>query len=304
MRLFAFLILVYTPFLGQAQDPDQQPYWMRYTFVEDTAPLIPLSGQYTVIRLGRGHHWTYYDPSQRGGFEDNDTLEIGPLFKGDDPLFRVTNSRGSGGRPDERLRVVRGLDTMDIYLPGMEAEWRSERDAFCKHAPCDRLPPALIPFRPGYHLRYWTIYGTDPAPRSVMRSYTDGGFSKLWREAVAADRLIPERLKDTMRYDVELMTRTIAEIEALPADAETWVMRSWYHKTHLLKLPVLGEETVYLISGGTAAGLYNVPLNLRHHSRAEEATKEWLDVSAWPPGDYNVIVEAGAINKTFTLKLR
>lgn len=304
MRLLAFLSLVCSPCIGQAQDPDQQPYWLRYTFVEDTAPLVPLRGTYEVIRMGRGHYWTYYDPTYRGGFEDYDTLTLGPLFRGDGPPFLVTNSRGSGGRPDERLRVIRGRDTMDVYLPGLEAEWHSERDAFCKHVPCERLPPALITFRPGYHLRYGSIYGTDSLQRPVMRSYADGGFAKLWRQAVAEDRLIPERLKDTMRYEMELMTHTIADTTALPPDAQTWVMRSWYHKTHLVKLPALGDETVYLISGGTAAGLYNVPVNMRRHFRAEEQPEQWLDVSAWAPGDYTVIVEGGGANKAFTLKLR
>ncbi|MBL0036682.1 MAG: hypothetical protein IPP26_13260 [Flavobacteriales bacterium] len=108
---------------GQHLDPDQQPYWTRYTFVEDSAVLVPLKGDYQVFYLQSGMWWTYMPPDHRIHGLPEKGLRLQPVFSAELPKFQATPARGTE-QPEVKVVVVREQDTMVVtlstYYQGMD----------------------------------------------------------------------------------------------------------------------------------------------------------------------------------------
>lgn len=107
---------------AQPLDPDKNPYFTRYTIVEDSDQLTPLAGKYVVhfIQLGTYRTVTYPEEAILGLPEKS--LRLQPMFGAGYPMFLATPARGTDP-PDAKLVVLRGQDTKIVeimaYYPGM-----------------------------------------------------------------------------------------------------------------------------------------------------------------------------------------
>ena len=201
MRHVLALILLFSlrPVYAQRLDPDQNPYWTRYTFVEDSDILTPLAGEHTVYFVQRGMYWSYTDPTEPLLGLPESCMRLQPVFGAGIPTFKATPARGTDS-PDAKLVVLRGQDTMIVeimaYYPGM-GSLVNER---CKAMDCVRRPPVVLPFRPGRYHPDGHAYGYDtsrgPDPRTVELTEQ---FDALWRKAMKEDRVILQLNTDTCR---------------------------------------------------------------------------------------------------------
>jgi hypothetical protein len=180
-----------------AQDPDQNPYWTRYTIVEDSDQLTPLKGKYVVHFIQRGRYWTAADPEEPILDLPEKSMPLQPVFGAGYPTFQATPARGTE-QPDAKLVVLRGLDTMIVEIMAYYPRMGSLVNERCKHLDCARRPPIVMPFRPGRYHPDGHAYGYDmnrgPDPRTV--ELTDQ-FDALWKKAMKADHVIPQLNTDT-----------------------------------------------------------------------------------------------------------
>ena len=58
----ALLELLASSLHAQRLDLDQNPYWARYTLVEDSDTLVPLTGDYHVYYIQSGMWWSMIQP--------------------------------------------------------------------------------------------------------------------------------------------------------------------------------------------------------------------------------------------------
>lgn len=300
MRRCSFLITLCLAFTARAQDPDRNVFWLRYVIVEDSSVLVPLRGTYTVELLQRGQWWQYMPPDAPGGF-DAEPLRLRPLFGEGHPTFLATPARGMEA-PDERLRVVRGTDTMQVYLPNHAGVWKDGIEARCKAMPCERRPPVVLVFRKGLFFGGYPLdANAGESPAALSPATLTAQFDAVWARAAAQGSVVPEHNTDTCRYELQ-----VAPDLDVPGTVNTdaWVLRSPYCGTHLLHFPAQGTQTAYAISGGTAADLGTSAYQGRVAFNIGEEEKQWLDVTALPAGDYTISLLACGNGGTFVLKLR
>ncbi len=292
---------------AQRLDPDQNPYWARYTLVEDSSVLVPLIGDYRVYYIQSGMWWNMIQPQYPIRELPRDNMRLLPLFGSGTPVFMATPARGLD-YPDVRLVVVRELDTMVVelstYLPHASYDV-SDR---CMRTDCTRRPPVVLPFRPGRFLANGAPYEPDgaanPDPRTAELT---SQFDELWGREMKGARVIPQLNTDTCRYEPDVAADLDVPDTTLGSqgrNTDVWLMRSYYCGTHLAKFPAWGTETAYTITGGPGSGVDTSGKGAQLHFFLQEQEKQWLDLTGWPPGDYTVSLVACGNGGSFILKLR
>jgi len=305
MRCLLLLALLITQdLLAQHPDPDQQPYWTRYTFVEDSSVLVPLKGAYQVYYIQEGHWWNFM-PSQYPVVPRPEVLvRMRPLFDAPLPVFTATPARGKD-KPDVKVVVVRGLDTMvvelSVYYPPMPAYERSTiREG-------ERRPPVVIPFRKGRFLPTGIQYAKDYYTTEEGQSTVDARtvdlteqFDALWKKAMKDEAVIPQLNTDTCHQEV-LVPADLQLPETKYRDV--WVLRSPYCGTHFVHFPLWGNRTSYTITFHPyQSDQQKEPVTL--DTDARDDVNYWLDISDWPVGDHAVQLIGDGNSGTFTLMLR
>ncbi|HRH37874.1 MAG TPA: hypothetical protein PK760_05985, partial [Flavobacteriales bacterium] len=289
---------------AQRPDPDQQPYWTRYTFVEDSNVLVPLKGAYQVYYIQEGQYWSYLPPQYPVVPMLDDEVRMRRLFDATLPAFTATPARGKDA-PDVKVVVVRALDTMvvelSVYYP---PDPSYERPAIRAG---ERRPPVVIPFRKGRFLPTGSRCDRDYYSAEEGNSTVDARtvtltkqFDALWKKAMKEEAVIPQLNTDTCRQEV-----------AVPADLDlpgtkyrdAWVLRSPYCGTHLVHFPLWGTQTAYTITFHPyKSDQQKEPVTL--DTDARDDVIYWLDISDWPIGDHTVQLIGDGNNGTFTLMLR
>jgi hypothetical protein len=285
---------------AQPVDPDQNPYWTRYTFVEDSSALVPLKGDYRVYYIQSGMWWSYMVPEYPMRDLTATSMRLLPLFAGDRPAFMATPARGLD-YPQVRLVVVRGLDTMVVELTTYFYGMSSQVADRCERTDCRRRPPVVLPFRPGRYIGNGAPFGPDgaanPDPRTTELTAL---FDALWRDAMEADGVIPQLNTDTCHREVQV-----------PADLhlpetkyrDVWLLRSPYCGTHFVNFPLWGAKTAYTITFNPyQPDQSKEPVTL--DTDARDDVNYWLDISDWPVGDHTVVLVGDGNSGTFTLMLR
>lgn len=305
MRCLVILALLITQDLcAQRPDPDQQPYWTRYTFVEDSSVLVPLAGAYKVYYVQAGQHWTYSPTQYPVVPQPEEMLRMRPLFSAPLPVFTATPARDKD-KPDVKVVVVRGVDTMvvelSVYYPPMKEYDRPTINAG------ERRPPVVIPFRKGRFLPTGIRYGKDYYTTEEGQSTIDARtvdlikqFDALWKKAMNEERVIPQLNTDTCHQEV-LVPADLQLPETKHRDV--WLLRSLYCGTHLVHFPLWGNKTSYTITFHP----YQIdeqrePVILDADERDD--VNYWLDISDWPVGDHSVELVGDGNSGTFALKLR
>ncbi|MBP7513267.1 MAG: hypothetical protein KA791_01890 [Flavobacteriales bacterium] len=296
------LFLVFFVLLGNAhaQDPDQNPYFTRYTIVEDSDQLTPLAGTYVVHFIQRGTYWTYMDAMEPILGLPEKGMRIQPVFGAGYPALLATPARGID-KPDAQLVVLRGQDTMFVdlrsYYPGM-GSLVNER---CERMDCTRRPPVVLPFRKGrYHpdgvvLGYHMDRASDPRTDALTEQ-----FDALWKKAMKEESVVPQLNSDTCRQ--ELVLPPDVEPNRTPM-RDSWLMRSPYCGTHLVLFPSMGTGTDYTIT--FVPYLPEQKKDPVHvHVPLGDHTEGLVDVSDWPVGDHQVRRSAEGREESFTLKFR
>ncbi|MBL7937769.1 MAG: hypothetical protein JNL43_00300 [Flavobacteriales bacterium] len=292
---------------GQAQrlDPDQQPYWTRYTFVEDSDALVPLKGDYRVYYIQHGMWWNmmalHYPVIPRADEE----VRLRPLFGMGYPSLKATPARGKD-HPDVKVVVVRGADTMVVELSVYYRARGGEVEERCRTMDCARRPPVVIPFRRGRYLPTGTEFGKEYYASDDAEDNLDARtvsltkqFDALWKKAMKEELVVPQLNTDTCRQEIPVP----ADLDLPGTFRDVWVMRSSYCGKHYVHFPLWGTRTEYMITFNPyRPNEAREPVTL--DTRTLEDVDYWLDISDWPVGDHPVRLLACDNGGTFTLKLR
>lgn len=246
--LFSFLFLLGSTY-AQQLDPDQQPYWTRYTFVEDSSVLVPLKGDYHVYYLQSGMWWTYMPPDHRIHGLPEKGLRLQPVFRSDLPKFQATPARGTE-QPDVKVVVVRERDTMVVTLSSYYQGMGSLVNERCKKLDCTRRPPVVLRFRPGLYfpngrsLDQDTERIGDPLTTSLTEQ-----FDALWKKAMKEDLVVAQTNTDTCAQELVVPSELdLSDTTGIPRQLEVWLLRSPYCGTHFVRFPAWGTQTEYIIT--------------------------------------------------------
>lgn len=302
MRIAVLLLCSLGALAAHAQrlDPDQQPYWTRYTFVEDSADLVPLQGDYRVYYLSSGMWWTMMTPVYPIKDLPEASIRMRPLFVTGLPAFSATPARGVDA-PEVRLVVVRQQDTMVVELSTYWSPMPYRPDDRCKRTDCTRRPPVIMPFRPGRYIANGSRYGPDAgALRDARTEELTDRFDVLWGKAMKNARVIPQLNTDTCRQVVYLPP-ALEHPETAMRDA--WLLRSPYCGKHFVHFPFWGSGSTYKITFVPYLLDQKKDPVLLDTSPLDDVNY-WLDVSDWPIGDHPVEVTGTDSSATFILKLR
>lgn len=285
---------------GQHLDPDQQPYWTRYTFVEDSAVLVPLKGDYQVFYLQSGMWWTYMPPDHRIHGLPEKGLRLQPVFSAELPKFQATPARGTE-QPEVKVVVVREQDTMVVTLSTYYQGMGSLVNERCKKMDCTRRPPVVLPFRPGlYFPNGRSLYQDTESIGDPLTTSLTEQFDALWKKAMKEGRVVPQLNTDTCQQ--ELVLPPDPEPNRTPM-RDAWVLRSPYCGTHLVHFPLKGSRCTYNITFiPYSPGKDMDPVTL--DTSALDDVNYWLDITDWPIGDHPVRLVADGVEESFTLKLR
>ncbi|MBL7985407.1 MAG: hypothetical protein JNM91_10435, partial [Flavobacteriales bacterium] len=289
---------------AQMPDPDRQPFWTRYTFVEDSSVLVPLSGAYRVYYVQQGQWWSMPLNSPLFTLKAEDELRMRPLFDAPFPAFTATPARDKDA-PDVKVAVVRGLDTMVVELSVyFTPDPAYERPAIRAG---ERRPPVVIPFRKGRFLPTGSRCDKDYYPDEEGKSTIDARtialtkqFDALWKKAMQKEAVIPQLNTDTCHQVVAIPDNLDMRAES---HRDVWLVRSPYCGTHFVHFPLRGAKTAYTITFHPyQPDQRKEPVILDADERDE--VNYWLDISDWPVGDHPVQLTGDGISCTFTLKLR
>lgn len=308
MRALIFLLVITGTLSVQAQrlDPDQQPYWTRYTFVEDSDTLVPLKGEYHVYDIQEGMWWNMIPFHHPVVPKSNEEMRLQPLFGSGFPALKATPARGRD-HPDVKVVVVRDRDTMIVELSVYYRARGGEVDERCARMDCRRRPPMVLPFRPGRYLptgfplskAYYALDDPDEQRDARTTSLTQQ-FDALWTKAMKEELVIPQTNTDTCRQEVIVP----ADLD-LPGTVyrDAWILRSPYCGRHFVHFPLWGTQTSYTITFNPYyADQTKEPVTL--DTSALDDVNYWLDITDWPIGDHPVQLLACGNGGTFTLKLR
>lgn len=295
---------------GQRLDPDQNPNWTRYTFVEDSSTLVPMKGDYQVYYIQSGMWWNMLPLHFPVVPSPEEEVRLLSVFGEGFPALLATPARGRD-YPDVKVVAVRDVDTMVVELSVYYEHRGSEVHDRCAHLDCRRRPPVVLPFRKGRYLANGRPFAKDRILTGDAENKDDERtatlteqFDVLWARAMKEDRVIPQLNTDTCRYEVAVAGDLDVPDTCGVRNTDLWLMRSYYCGTHLARFPGWGTETAYTITGGPGSGVDTSGKGAHLHFSRQEEEKQWLDLTGWPPGDYTVSLVACGNGGSFILKLR
>lgn len=308
--LIAFIMVAVQDAFAQRSAPDQNPYWARYAFVEDTTVLVPLQGEYRVYYIQSGMWWNMFSLDHPVTPTPEEEVHLQRLFGPGYPALQATPARGRD-LPDVKVLAIRGADTMIVELSVHYQRRGSEVDERCANMDCRRRPPFVLPFRHGRYLanghafKKEYILAEDPENLDDERTAVlTTQFDALWTKAMKEDHVLPQVNTDTCRYTVDVAADLDMPDSTHRRSTDVWLLRSPYCATHLAHFPAWGTETKYTIEGGPGSGVDTSGQEAVLHSIGKRAEQLSLDVTSWPPGDYSVTLVACSNGGSFLLKLR
>jgi len=281
MRPLLLTVLVASSFVTHAQFNEFTGHY-TYAFIEDSSTLIPLQGTYTVEHLARGQNWFYRDPRTPVNYPGERMIQK-PLFDiGGAPLM-IAEVRKDYSTTDQKLRVVRGSDTLIVDQGPSRAEERMlSRTAILGAPP---RPPLLLQFRKG-----WFDLG-ELLEEPVNVALTER-FDALWK----SHRTEVPALFDTARYEFPLETDGL-RIGPL----EIPIMRDPNYAKHLLHFPASGPGVYFELYRQDSLGVDEPAMSLRVEMTADGETGKWVDVTDLRYGKYTTYLKWGKVESVFYL---
>ena len=255
----------------------------NYAFIEDSSALVPLKGAYQVEYLGRGRLWSYMDPRTPVDYPGERKPLKQMIAIGKATLMLVELGKDYLNT-DQKLRVVRGRDTMIVDLNGYgySEELMRARTANVGGRP---RPPVLVPFRKGwFDLR--SLVTEPPIPALTER------YDALWK----AERTTVLALFDTARYEFSLETDGLRV-----GPLQIPIMRDPNYETHLLHFPPSGPGTHFELYRQDSLGVTDAIMSLRVDMPANGETGQWVDITHLPYGKYTTHLLWGDNRSTFYL---
>ena len=306
MRLTCLLLLLITlrPVFAQRSDLDQNPYFTRYTIVEDSDQLTPLAGKYVVHFIQRGRYWTVTQHELPILALPEKGMRLQPVFGAGYPTLLATPARGTDS-PDAKLVVLRGQDTMIVEITAYYPRMGSLVEERCKHLDCTRRPPIVVPFRPGRYHPDGHVYGYemnragDPRTDALTEQ-----FDVLWKKATKEDLVVPQTNTDTCKQELVVPPALdLPDRTDIPRQRDVWAGRSPYCGTHLVHFPSMGKVTDYTITFVPyLPEEKKEPVHI--HVPLGDHTDGLVNVSDWPVGDHQVRRSAEGREESFTLEFR
>lgn len=269
MRHLLAVLLVALCLHAGAQS-DRFSYRHNFAFIEDGPTLVPLKGDYRVEQITRGQYWTVTDthaPVNHPGTP----RRLTPCITVQGTPLLVVEMAHSSGYPDNKLRVVRGVDTMivDLNLDGRVEQHLLDRMAKLGAPP---RPPVLLPFRKGW---FTNIDLVQEAQTIANTEQLDA----LW----AARRNEVLALYDTARHSISL------EMDGLHnGPLSINIDRDPNYARHLLEFPASGPGTRFELYLNDSLGVASTTCSLRVDMPAGGETSTWVDVTDMPYGRYTV----------------
>lgn len=258
----------------------------NYAFIEDSAVLVPLQGTYHVEYLGRGQLWSYMDPRTPVDYP-GERKALKPVIAIGNVTLMLVELGMDYFHTDQKLRVVRGSDTMIVDLNGYgySDERMRERVARLDMRP---RPPVLVPFRKGW-------YGLQTLvnePRTL--AFTDQ-IDVLWK----AQRTAVLAFFDTARYEFSL---EMNGIDVGPLEAS--IMRDPNYATHLLYFPSGGPGAHYELYRQDSLGIADTIMSLRVDTPGNGESGTWVDITHLRYGKYTTHLLWGDNRSTLYLIFR
>lgn len=271
MRLLALVALYFLTDRVSGQY-DQFSYHYNYAFVEDSTALVPLSGTYSVEYLARGQWWSYTDPRTPVDYSGK-RMELKPLIRVNGVPIMAVEVGLDYSTTDNKLRVVRGADTMIVDLAG-NGDVEERMLARTARVGVPPRPPVLLPFRIG-----WTDLTLLNEP--INAQLTDE-FDALWKE----QRVEVMALYDTARYEFSL----IMEFSRIgPLDIP--IMRDPNYTVHMVLFPASGPGTYFELFLQDSFGVASDTCAIRVDMPADGEHSKWVDVTDLPYGKYSTYLK-------------
>ncbi len=242
-----------------------------YAFVEDSSVLIPLQGTYAVEYLARGRWWSYTDPRTPVNYAGA-PLVLKPLMLVHGAPMQVVEVRRDHMTTDNKLRVVRGADTMIVDLAG-NTHMEERMLARTARVGVPR-PPVLLPFRAGWY----NLSLLDEPNNSALTER----FDILWMEQ-RADVLSHY---DTARYVFSLMSDDMRK-----GPLYIPVMRDPNYARHLLRFPASGPGTYFELYRQDSVGVAEPTISLRVDMPPDGESDRWVDVTDLRFGRYTTYLK-------------
>ena len=188
------------------------------------------------------------------------------------------------GNPDNKLVVLRGMDTMivDLNLDGRMESLMLERTAKVGVPP---RPPVLLPFRKGW------FTNIDLVQEPSIMAHTER-FDARWAE----QRTEVLALYDTARHSFTLESdglRTVPPAIAIDRDPN--------YARHLLQFPASGPGTHFELYLQDSTGKTSATITLRVDMPKDGETPQWVDITDLPYGQYTSYLKRGTVESLFHL---
>lgn len=252
---------------------DQFSHRYNYAFIEDSTTLIPLQGNYTVEYLARGQWWSYTDPHAPVNYPGR-PMRLKSLITVNGTSIKVVELGKDYTTTDNKLRVVRNMDTMLVDLSGYGhlEERMLGRTARVGVPP---RPPVLLPFRKGW-------FDLQVLVEEPINAELTERFDALWMEK----RAEVTTLYDTARYEFSLQMNDL-RIGPL----EIPIMRDPNYANHLLHFPASGPDTRFELYLQDSLGVANDSCALRVDMPADGEHDKWVDVTELQYGKYSTYLK-------------
>ena len=169
----------------------------------------------------------------------------------------------------------------------------------CERMKSERRPPLVIPYRRGRYLPNGLTTGaegtSDPDDRTLALTHA---FDTLWKEAEKAGQVIPQLNTETCIQELSVpLGLDLPDTMGNPQFQEAWLMRSPYCGTHLVRFPSLGA-----ITNHTITFVPHLPEQVMDPMTIQGDAL--VDVTDWPVGSLQVIINWRETEGAFTVKLR
>jgi len=253
-----------------------------YAFIADSSALVPLQGRYSVEYLARGQWWSYTDPSTPVNYPGM-RMVLKSLISENGIPFMAVEVEKDHNTTDNKLRVVRGLDTLivDLNGNGQLEERRLARTALVGIPP---RPPVLLPCRKG-----WFDTGLVEEP---INAHLTERFDALWK----SHRTEVLALYDTARYEFSLETDGLRV-----GPLEIPIMRDPNYAKHLLHFPASGPGVYFELYRQDSLGVDEPAMSLRVEMPTDGETRKWVDVTDLRYGKYTTYLKWGKVESVFYL---
>ncbi|MBL7981304.1 MAG: hypothetical protein JNL52_05780 [Flavobacteriales bacterium] len=276
-------ILLATGFLHGAAQYDRFSFRHNCAFIEDSPTLMPLKGAYRVEYIGRGQYWSYADPRWPVN-HPGQPRSLTPCIQVNGAPLMVVEMGPLFGFPDNKLRVVRGADTMivDLNQDGRMETRMLERTAKLGVPP---RPPVLLPFRKGWFTNIDLVL--EPNTMALTER-----FDALW----SAEGEELRGLYHTKHHSFTLETdglRTGPTTIAIDRDPN--------YTHHQLEFPASGPGTRFELYLQDSTGVPSDTVTLRVDMPADGETSKWVDVTDLPGGRYTGYLRWGDLESVFLL---